>query len=311
MHRLNMTTGLITLTLILTGLLPGLLSCQQEAVGGPDKVPGEVAADSIRWLDIPERQNDALGGSAFAARVEGGSRRGREKEVVRQVLAGNMPSCSRMLRRIDIKAEIADSKHSISFWALNDYLAIGSDDDHLYIPLTPGCAQQIADSLGCLLPTRTIVDTIYARAGLKLRPQPIPPSPQMTNLPVFVQHNDSVMLQLHELEVEQGGANPNAKALVAGHKKDIIISKRIYSNDRDYDRVVIYGWHRGLNDPIQPVYSGHSADYADYSHGVRLIADSVTVNGTKMGLNDLLADPGLAPLLSDEGVIHRAFYPTE
>ena len=45
-----------------------------------------------------------------------------------------------------------------------DYLAVGSDDDFVRMPMTPQTAQQIADLFGCILPTRKMVDAIDAAA---------------------------------------------------------------------------------------------------------------------------------------------------
>ena len=149
-----------------------------------------------------------------------------------------------------------------------------------------------------------MVDLVYSKAEIKLRPQPIPPSALMTTVPVFMQHTDSIMQQIDQL-----GPYRSADHIIAGHKKDIIISNKIYSADRSYDRVVIYGWHRSENDPIQPVYNGHDAQYADYSHGVRLISKSAFINEDSLQLDDILMDPNLAILLSQEGVIAKPYYP--
>lgn len=50
-------------------------------------------------------------------------------------------------------------------------------------------------------------------------------------------------------------------------------------------------------------FMGHSADWADYSMGIRLVAEAVVVDGRPMNLSAVLADPELAQLLSDEGPI--------
>jgi len=137
-----------------------------------------------------------------------------------------------------------------------------------------------------------------------LHPQPIPPSNKMTTVPVFQNHTDSIKQQISQI-----GFDRSADNIIAGHKKDIIISKKIYSSDRNYDRVVIYGWHLGVNNPIQPVYNGHIASYADYSHGVRLIANVAFLNGDSVQVSDVLQDPNLAVLLSNEGTISKPYYP--
>jgi hypothetical protein len=50
----------------------------------------------------------------------------------------------------------------------------------------------------------------------------------------------------------------------------------------------------------------HGVRYADYSHGVRLVWHEVLVDGVRRSIYDVLADPKLAPLLSDEGALRDA-----
>ena len=145
---------------------------------------------------------------------------------------------------------------------------------------------------------------MYASSEIPLSPQPIPPSDKMTSIQVFNQHTDSIKQQLSLLEIDRA-----ANEIIAGHKKDIIISNKIYSPDRNNERVVIYGWHLSENNPIQPVYNGHIAMYADYSHGVRLISRLAFINGDSIHLEDILMDSVLYILLSSEGVISKPYYP--
>ena len=49
----------------------------------------------------------------------------------------------------------------------------------------------------------------------------------------------------------------------------------------------------------------HGAGYADYSHGVRLVSAIAYVNGQPRSLLDVLQDPWLAGIVSDEGPIIR------
>jgi hypothetical protein len=265
---------------------------------------GEVTTDSIIYLNIPERDENAITGTEFVNQVINLSLTDREKRVAKEILSGNVPSFSRKLRPLKINQTINGENYEIIFFTVCDYMAIGSDTDYLYIPMTPSTAQYLADNMNCLLPTKKIVDVIYAQAETKLKPQPIPPSDKMTTIPVFKQHTDSIKQQITQIGLNRSGNN-----IIAGHKKDIIISNKIYSNDRNYERVVIYGWHLSVNNPIQPVYNGHIAEYADYSHGVRLIFKTAVVNGDSVQVEDILKDSNLSKLLSSEGVIAKPYYP--
>ena len=44
-------------------------------------------------------------------------------------------------------------------------------------------------------------------------------------------------------------------------------------------KIAIYGWHRLNGAPIQPLSTVHGACYADYSHGIRLVSETVLVDG--------------------------------
>ncbi len=262
------------------------------------------SGDSVVTLPLPPRHEDAVGGRTFAHRIAGLSLQDREAAVVQEILSGNVPSFFRTLKPLRLRRQIGSQTVEVVVYVACDYAAVGSDDDYFYVPMTPSTAQYLADRLGCILPTKKLVDVIYARADVKLRPQPIPPSPQMITVPVFLQHTDSIRRQFAERGIQR-----TPTALVAGHKKDIIISKKIYTPDRDYERVVIYGWHTSVYHPIQPVYNGHHANYADYSHGVRLISNVALLDGDSVRVTDLLRNLKLNVLVSDEGIIPKPYYP--
>jgi len=145
-----------------------------------------------------------------------------------------------------------------------------------------------------------MVDAVWATADVRLEPLPIPPSPEMTTVPVFEAHGRMVATQWRDVSAPRG-------SLVSGHKKDVVITTALASLP---SRVAIYGWHRLTGEPIQPLYTGHSEHWVDYSHGIRLVLREMTIDGTRRDLSEVLGDPGLAPLLSDEGPVAEARYPT-
>src|SRR6202012_1052102 len=89
-----------------------------------------------------------------------------------------------------------------------------------------------------------------------------------------------------------------------GDKKDVIISTYIYNNLQNgvTTPVVIYGWQYQNGTPIQPLYNGHSEYYMDYSHGIRLVQQAITVDSAPTTVSAVLTNPALAALLSDETV---------
>lgn len=255
-------------------------------------------------LKLKASKANSLSGSEFAKSIIDSSLTlsVREEEIFKQIKQGNVPAFSRKFTLVTIKQVIDGTDYELNIYVSVDYLAIGNNLDYFYVPTTPMLAQRIADLTKTMLPTKLMVDEIYKQAAIKLAPNPIPPTTAMTTVPVFITHNEIVLKQLQDYKLEQ----LNSK-LVAGNKKDIIISNKIYGQPTP--RVVIYGWHKLDGKAIQPVYNKHTNTWADYSHGVRLISQEATLNGKKIKLADLLKDPILNQLVSDEGIIEIAKYP--
>jgi hypothetical protein len=248
---------------------------------------------SAQSLDFPPRQPSAPKGTAFALSIAALPLADREDKILAEVKAGNVPSVLRKLVPVEVSAGAVKA----TYFVAPDYLAIGSDDDFFLTPLTPLTAQAIADRLNCVLPTPKMVDDIYRIATVKLTPAPIPPSPAMITVAVFLHHNEMV-------RAARGEGKPDG-ALVAGHKKDVVIANKLLAMR---GKVAIYGWHKPDGKPIQPLYTGHTATYADYSHGVRLVSRRMVVDGVMKTIDEVLADPKLSPLLSNEGVMLQTRY---
>ena len=255
-------------------------------------------------LHLKPRKADAMSGSYFAKSIADTSLslEKRESIIFSEIKKGNVPNFLRKLKLIKDSVTIDQQLYVIEFYVLPDYMAIGSNEDFCYVPMTPILAQKIADLTKASLPTRQTVNRIYQNATIKLEPQPIPPNKLMTTAPVFIKHNELVNAQLIPYLNEHINSS-----LTAGHKKDIVISNKIYGEKSN--RVVIYGWHKLDGKPIQPLYNKHVNTWADYSHGVRLIQNKIWVNGKRTTVAEVLAEPNLNVLLSDEGVILKSFYP--
>ncbi len=255
-------------------------------------------------LGLPDRSADAPTGSEFRDQVRNLALAAREEAIFEEIMAGNVPTFLRDLVPVTVSGTAGDQTIEVTYHVTPDYLAVGSDEDYFLMPMTPILAQRIASATGTMMPTRRMVDHIWQAATLKLSPRTIPPSDQMTSIAVMYDHHVMVWEQREPVLDEHPPGT-----LVAGHKKDVVISNRIY-NQPPPGRVVIYGWHQLNGSPIQPLYSGHAETYADYSHGIRLVLDSITVNGQPAHIRDLLQHHERHVLLSDEGVIPLPFYPT-
>lgn len=243
-------------------------------------------------LALPTRPAGALGGEEFLKQTEALSAEQREEAIYREIMRGNVPNFLRTLIPIRLTAtDKAGSHLEAIMWVLPDYLAIGSDDDFVRIPMNLVTASSLAHNLGLALPTKKIVDAIYAQSDIHAKPQALPPNSRMTSNAYYLRHDELIDAALGSYELGQ---------LVAGHKKDIVISNKLNLNP---GRIVIYGWHRSNGKPIQPLSNVHGARYADYSHGVRLVSAQVLVNGQFMNFAAAVEQPSTASLFTYEGTI--------
>ncbi|WP_051748955.1 hypothetical protein [Nevskia soli] len=246
---------------------------------------------------IPPRSASALSGSQFARKIEGLSDDLREAAIRDQLVAGNIPGFLRRLTPVTLDSGSAQRGQArVVICVAPDYLAIGSDSDYFLAPMRLETALSIARRFGFLLPTRKMVDAVYAQSPVQLQPRPLPASDAMRSTAYYWQHNLMVG--------EQRAANGlPLGTLTAGDKKDLVLTSRLW---RMQDRVAIYGWHLPTGRPIQPLSTVHGWRYADYSHGVRLIADIAYVDGAAQHILSFLSDDHFAALFSDDGPIPQA-----
>jgi hypothetical protein len=237
---------------------------------------------------LPPREPDAIGGNEFMKLLAYLDRDDQQKQILKEILAGNVPAHMRQLHAFQTRWE----GKLMTFWALPDYLAVGSDDDWMRIPMQPKTAQVIADSLGCILPTRRLVDAIYEQADVRLEPQPL------------TKERESVFafFQSHQLIEKQRAGRAGS---IAGIKKDYVVTNQLVGRS---DREAIYGWHWLTGDQIQPITTVHVDWYVDYSHGARLIHQMVDIDGELHKLSVVMANKELWPFATDEGPLKVTRY---
>ena len=139
-----------------------------------------------------------------------------------------------------------------------------------------------------------MVDDIDTHATIKLDPQPM----------IESRESPLTFLANNEL-IEAQRAGRGTGELICGVKKDIVVTNRLKEKPH---RLAIYGWRKLDGSPIQPLTIVHGDTYVDYSHGVRLIARQILVDGNATTIGAVLKDPKLCGLLSDEGVIDQPDY---
>ncbi len=258
--------------------------------------PRLTACNTQMARAIPGRPRSAAAGSAVINAVTGAGGPDRDRYLVSQILKGNVPEGTRTLRPVRLTGTVRGKTTEIIVCVSADYLAVGSDQDNIRVPLGLPAAMQVARSFDMLLPTTRIVDAAYRQADLRVAPSPMTPGPQMSSTSYFAQHDRTVDAQMQR-------RSSRGDILMAGHKKDLVIANRL--NDK-WGRVAIYGWHRTNGQPIQPLSTVHGANYADYSHGIRLVSRKAIVNGREADLMDLLSDAAFAAVLNSDGPLRNA-----
>lgn len=259
--------------------------------------PAVSVQEKLTITTIPARKEMSRSGDVVFRSLENATLEARDEGFLKELAQGNVPEYERVFRKVRLpipKGVGLDHIKEAYIWVMPDYLAVGSNRDAVRVPLNPMTAQKLADQFECILPTAKIVDLIYKSAEIKLPPAPKAAGPQMTSIQYYLDHNRSIQSQIN-------GDRFQGK-IIAGHKKDVVLTNRLNALPQ---RVAIYGWHRLNGRPIQPVSLVHGIKYADYSHGIRLIYNQMVVNGSKMSLKDVLKDPKLSILVSDEGPLKR------
>jgi hypothetical protein len=284
----GMKTRILIILLVIAAALPLAslaLSCGERV---------DLQVSLVR--KIPPRPARSMTGSEFAKSIYHVDRGQREQAILHQLTAGNLPDFLRQLKPVHFSRQSADGRETeLTIFAMPDYLAIGSNDDFMLIPMALNTALKVAMTYGFILPTRKIVDAIFSQSAVHLVPQPLPAGPRMVSTAYFAAHNQKIQKQRLSLLSHLGD-------LISGHKKDVVVTNRLIHR---LGKIAIYGWHYASGSPIQPLSTVHGANYADYSHGIRLISDTVLLDGEPRSIYEILEDPALSPLLSDEGPLGK------
>ena len=247
---------------------------------------------------IPTRNLNAVTGTTFIKNNLSDIGQHREDNILAEGLAGNIPSFLRNFVAVDV----VDGSNNITYLVMPDVFSIGSDDDFVRMPMNPLTARKICDQYNCIMPTKKMCDQIWKAATVKIEPQPkgAPYDNSMLASQTYLDHN---------IKVEKQLSGKLRGQLVSGHKKDVIYAPSLV---KDKAHVCIYGWFHLTGVAIQgpmPNCTFHEVTYKDYSHGIRLIAQDVIVNGQPKNIYDVLNDSVLCHLLIEESAYDaRNFY---
>lgn len=213
-----------------------------------------------------------------------------EDKTIDALMAGDVPDSLRYFKKIRYER----LGHTIEFWTLPDYLAIGTNDDFVRIPMGIVSSRQVAKALGCILPTTFLVDRINDVAEGALDIFPFRPKGSRNQLPIVFQDHNNALKALYKAKGYHFGQ------FISGLKKDLVLT---WNQDRipAYAKnIAIYGWHHPDGHPQQPLFLRHAGYYSDYSHGTRLIWNEILIDGKPYELEKVMRDPQLFRLVSDE-----------
>ncbi|CAF3597195.1 unnamed protein product [Rotaria sp. Silwood1] len=248
---------------------------------------------NILLIDVPvfkiPSRTITINGTEFGNSIMNvGPTQTREDVIYAQFLAGNIPE----FMRNAISVTVTAGNNTLIYWVLPDVLAVGTNADYLRTPLNPLTARKVADLFGCVLPTRKMAHQIWQTATVKLTPSPNGPPYDATMM-----STERMMFHNKKIQTALGSKVPGE--LVAGHKKDVVISVGLLTHPKN---VAIVGWWYPSGQIIQPLnYLSHDRYYKDYSHGIRLINRIVSVNGQWYDIYEVLRNNTLGNLISDEG----------
>ena len=239
----------------------------------------------MRPADLPPAvTNDARTGEAFFKQAVSYNWAQRDSLALEYANTGQVPDFYFHFVPVTMPFTMPDGKRvKVTLYVAPDYFMVGTNSNWARVPITPMAAQKIADAYDCFLPTPLMVDAIYKASAVKLAP-----------VPMYAFRDSTITMWQHHLIIE--GQRKNKKGLLSGIKKDVVLSNKVVENAR-LNRVAIYGWHKLDGNPIQPVYAGHVNWYVDYSHGIRLIAKKVKIDGILQNYTVLFGDGGETKML--------------
>ena len=183
-----------------------------------------------------------------------------------------------------------------------DALRVGDEQASIRINASARTTQRIADFFGCVLPTARICNLIWEQAAVRLSPCIQKPDKQMAYTARMIQHHESV-------EKKRAGK----EGLIENVGKHWVLTNRLRGRR---DVAANYGWYdpgarhaAGAHRVWQPLGLAHNLDHCDYSQVVRLVQRRCLVDGVERDLTEVMVDPALAGLVSDEGALLAARLP--
>lgn len=267
------------------------------------------------FLNLPKRPQNALDGSQFMEKVLGVdlekfkknprqlgslSKIERENAILEQIELGNIPDFLRRPKAVIIKGPDGGE---VKTYVMPDYIAIGSNEDFVRLPLSPIIAQALAQKYGFSLPTKTIVEETYQQAGKRVvGPSYSHPAEFQINS-AFLDSAGFYLRSDQDIKAQLQGVPLGT--LVAGGKKELVVSPFV-SGRQASEAIDFYGLYGTDGIPIQRT-PGHGREcgyrHTEYALGVRFVSPVVVVTKSSgerkvVRIDEALRDPEIAKMIS-------------
>ena len=122
--------------------------------------PGEHQVSGLQRRPVVDLRLEHLPGGRVPRLLDDHARYAAARD---EILWGNVPDFLRVLVPVTLHA----AAHEVTVFVTPDYLAVGTDDDCVPIPLDFIDAAAVAARLGVALPTARIVDAVYQAAAVR------------------------------------------------------------------------------------------------------------------------------------------------
>lgn len=241
-------------------------------------------------------QESRMSGTRFIDSVRNLPQDERERRIFEEVAKGNVPDfvLRQNFRPVSVSAVIDGRQVSATFRVSADYIAVGTNQDYVRMPMSPLLAQRIAAHLGCVLPASRMVDLVDEESKRQGGFQRFYAAPEIasrvtdpdTGRKVGARWNirkygayegrwmKSAAFAEEQSRMVDDDLHSSARqdGIRSGHKKDIVYHPEA---ERRRNVAIYHKGIQGLN------YVTHENTYADYSHGARLVDPMVSLTITE------------------------------
>lgn len=271
-------------------------------------------SEVVPWATQTKPENEKVPATEILKELPNEKCTEREQMVLNHVLQGNVPSWFQ--RWCVVPIVVAGKDITGEFYCSPDFLCVGRDDDWVRVRINPVTAELIGEHASAVLPTRKMVKVIYAHSRMVVAQTWGEDDHKKWDYPNKGKcYGGSMMYTARWRPHDQmiagamGTFRLDEDVLYAGHMKNMVMGEGL--ERKKGSTVGIYGWFRSDGSVIQGEtvnWGSHEWEYTDYSHGFRLIHEDMLVNSITMNVREVLKDPELAPLISDEGALTRVSY---